>query len=84
MSEKPKAIESFETESLAVFDGGSFILEHPIERIKYHVEKTGGSVLEMQCSPDGFGIIKWSDGKVKYSAIAKWPDDVYRATWKKE
>jgi len=60
------------------------MLEHPVERLKYHIENTGGTVQEMQCSSDGFGFIKWSEGNVKYSAVAKWPDEVYRATWKKE
>lgn len=84
MSDKPKAIESFEEESLAIFGGGSFMLEHPIERLKYHIEKTGGTAHEMQCSPDGFGFIKWSEAGVKYSALSKWPDEQYRAIWKKE
>ena len=84
MSDKPQAIESFDAEHLSVFEGGSFILEHPIERLKYHIEKTGGVVHEMQCSFDGFGFIKWSDRGAHYSAIAKWPDDSYRVNWKKE
>ena len=84
MSEKPKAMESFDKESLAVFEGGSFMLEHPIERLRYHIEKTGGKMQEMTCSPDGFGFIKWNEGGLQYSAVARWPDEVYRATWKKE
>ena len=84
MNGKPSAIESFETEGLAVLEGGSFLLEHPVERLKYHIEKTGGNVIEMQCSSDGFGFIKWIDSSIKHSAVAKCPDDTYRATWKKE
>lgn len=84
MSDKPQAVENFETEGLSVFEGGSFILEHPVERLKYHIEKTGGSVHEMQCSPDGFGFIKWKEKGVFFSAIAKWPDDSYRLSWKRE
>ncbi|GAB4485255.1 MAG: hypothetical protein OHK006_11090 [Thermodesulfovibrionales bacterium] len=84
MSDRPKAIESFDKESLSIFGGGSFMLEHPIERLKYHIEQTSGSVQEMQCSADGFGFIKWSEGDATYSAVSKWPDEQYRAVWKKE
>lgn len=84
MRDEPKAVKSFEEESLSVFEGSSFMLEHPVERLKFHIEKTGGVVREMQCSTDGFGFIKWSEDGVDFGAVAKWPDESYRVDWKKE
>ncbi len=83
MSDKPRAIESLEKENLSAFEGSSFILEHPIERLKYHVEKTGGIVNEMESAFDGYGLLTWSEGGSTFSATAKWPDEFYRVNWKR-
>jgi hypothetical protein len=83
MSEKPAAIAKFEAEALAAFDTGSFILEHPIERLVYHIESSGGQLIESHFDIDGSAMVVWESGGVKYSAWSTWPGGEYKVDWKK-
>ena len=83
MSEKPEAITKFEEEALAAFDTGSFSLEHPIDRLIYHIESSGGRVIDSHSDIDGKAMVTWESKGVSYSAWSTWPGDVYKVDWKK-
>lgn len=83
MTEKPAAVARFEEEALAAFDTGSFALENPIERLIYHIESSGGRVIDSQFDADGRAMVSWESNGVRYSAWSIWPEDDYKVTWEK-
>jgi len=83
MSEKPAAIIRFEEEALAAFDTGSFTLEHPVDRLIYHIESSGGRVIDSHFDIDGKAMVVWEGDGVRYSAWSTWPGDKYKVRWKK-
>ena len=83
VEKKPAAITRFEKEALAAFDTGSFMLEHPIERLKYHIETSGGKVIDSQFEPDGTAMVVWLWEGVRYRAWSTWPGVEYKVNWKK-
>lgn len=79
---KPLAVEKFEIEKLTLFEGATFFLEHPIDRLKYHIQQTGGKILKSEFSVDGLASVVWeADGK-RYTAWSTWPETDYQIKWK--
>jgi hypothetical protein len=83
MNEKPTAITRFEAEALSAFDTGSFILEHPIERLIYHIESSGGRVIDSHFDTDGKAMVTWESKDATYRAWSTWPGEHYKVDWKK-
>lgn len=73
----------FEEEALEAFNTGSFALEHPIDRLIYHIESSGGHVLNSNFDTDGKAMVTWESDGVRYSAWSTWPGDEYKVDWKK-
>ncbi len=82
MNAKPRAVENFEQEILYAGENSSVFLEHPVERLKYHIMNTGGKILKSEYSIDGIAEVLWeSDGK-KFRAWSTWPGKEYKIHWK--
>ncbi len=82
MKTAPRAIEKFEQEKSSSFEGASFFLDHPVDRLKYHITSTGGKIVKSEFSANGFAYVIWeSDGK-QYNAWSTWPDQTYQISWK--
>ncbi len=78
----PKAIERFEEERQTSYDGASFFLDHPVDRLKYHITSTGGKILKSELSADGLAYVIWESHGMRYRAWSSWPDKDYRISWK--
>ena len=69
MGIKPRAIESYDEEKLAMFDSSSAVLfDHPIDRLKYHIGLTGGRIIKSEFSPDGSAFVIWEGEGKQYRA----------------
>lgn len=82
MEIKPNAVEGFEKERLSVFDTSSVLFEHPIERLKYHIGRTGGKIIKSEFSPDGIAFVIWESEGRQYRAWSTWPGQGYEVHWK--
>ncbi len=80
MQAKPKAIESYEKEKLSEVDSAFF--EHPIERLKYHIGRTGGKIIKSEFAPDGVAYVIWESDGNKYNAWCSWPGHNPQIQWK--
>lgn len=82
MDIKPKAVEDFEMEKAMSYEGASIFMEHPIERLKYHIIHSAGKILKSEFSVDGVAYVTWECNKRQYRAWSSWPDEEYRIYWK--
>jgi hypothetical protein len=82
MNTKPKAVENFEQETLYAGENSSVFLEHPVERLKFHIMNTGGKILKSEYSIDGIADVLWEAEGKKYRAWSTWPAEEYKIDWK--
>lgn len=82
MEIKPKAVEMFEKERLTAFDSSSALFEHPIERLKYHIGRTGGKIIKSEFSADGIAFVIWESEGKQYRGWSTWPGQGYEVHWK--
>ena len=82
MDAKPKAIEHFEQETRYADETASVFMEHPVERLKFHIMNGGGKIIKSEYAIDGTAEVLWeSDGR-KFRAWGTWPGGEYRVSWK--
>ncbi len=79
---RPAAVESFEHERNTTDETESISLEHPIDRLKYHIARNGGKILKSEFSPDGVAFVYWEEGGQQFRAWTSWPDADYKINWK--
>ena len=79
---KPKAIECFEAERGAADDSASMFLEHPLDRLKYHIKHTGGRIIKSEFSVDGLAYVIWECEAKQFRAWSSWPGPEYKINWK--
>jgi hypothetical protein len=53
---KPKAVELFEMERDTMDQSASIALEHPMDRLKYHILQTKGKILRCHMGESGQAI----------------------------
>lgn len=82
MDTKPKAVISFDAERDQMDETASMFLEHPIDRLKYHIGRTGGKILKSEFSHDGLAYVTWQCNGRQYRAWSLWPDAEYKVNWK--
>jgi len=82
MGTLPRAIDSFEHERESSFDGATFFLDHPIDRLKYHIVQTGGKIIKSEFSADGLAYVIWESDGSQFRAWSTWPDVNYEINWK--
>jgi len=79
---KPKAVEEFELERDTMDQSASISMEHPMDRLKYHIVQTGGRIVKSEFSMDGTAYVIWESQGKKYRAWSSWPDQDYKINWK--
>jgi len=79
---KPRAVEFFESEREVADESSSMFLEHPLDRLKYHIKHTGGRIVKSEFSVDGFAYVTWESDGVQYQAWSSWPGPDYSISWK--
>ncbi len=79
---KPVAVEKFEIEKNSMDPTASIFLEHPIDRLKYHIIQTKGRIVKSEFSNDGTAFVVWESKGKQYRAWSSWPDNEYQITWK--
>lgn len=79
---KPKAVELFEMERDSMNQSESIALEHPMDRLKYHILNTKGKILKSEFSNDGTSYVIWESQGKQYRAWSSWPDHEYKINWK--
>jgi|GEM_PF-2662268 len=82
MITKPKAIEKFEAERESMDQFMSIALEHPIDRLKYHILQTKGKIVKSEFSNDGTAYVIWESLGKQYRAWSVWPDQDGAVNWK--
>lgn len=78
----PVAVERFETERNGLDESASIFVEHPIDRLKYHIGRTGGKIVKSEFSIDGLAFVIWESKGRQYRAWSSWPDQDYKINWK--
>lgn len=78
----PRAVECFEDERNAADDSASMFLEHPLDRLKYHIMHTGGKIIKSEFSVDGIAYVTWECEGRQYRAWSSWPGPDYSINWK--
>ena len=81
MNVKPKAVEDFENEVLSADESATVFMEHPLDRLKYHILRRGGKILKSEFSIDGTAYVIWESERKQYRAWSSWPDQEYRINW---
>jgi hypothetical protein len=79
---KPKAVEYFEEERSTADESASMFLEHPLDRLKYHITHTGGKIIKSEFSVDGLAYVIWECDGRRYRAWSSWPGPDYTISWK--
>ncbi len=82
MDAKPKAVEHFEKEALYADETSSVFMEHPVERLKFHIMNSCGKILKSEYSIDGTAEVLWEADGRKFRAWGTWPGEEYRISWK--
>lgn len=82
MQTKPKAVESFDIEKDGSDEAASMYMEHPIDRLKYHIMLTKGKIIKSEFSVDGLAYVIWEAEGRQYRAWSSWPDADYKVDWK--
>jgi len=79
---KPIAVERFEYERDAMDQSASVSMEHPMDRLKYHILQTQGRIIKSEFSMDGTAYVIWESQGKQYRAWSSWPDQDYGVSWK--
>jgi hypothetical protein len=79
---KPIAVENFEEERDGMDETASIFMEHPIDRLKFHISHTGGKIVKSEFSTDGLAFVIWESQGKQYRAWSSWPDQDYKIDWK--
>jgi len=81
MATKPTAVERFETEKANTDETASMFMEHPLDRLKYHIVQSGGKIVKSEFSVDGMAFVIWEGQGSRYRAWSNWPADDYKVEW---
>ena len=79
---KPTAVERFENERDTMDQSASISMEHPMDRLKYHILQTQGRIIKSEFSMDGTAYVIWESQGKQYRAWSSWPDQEYAVNWK--
>jgi len=82
MTIKPAAINNYENERDNMDQFASIAMEHPLERLKYHIQQTGGKIVKSEFAMDGTAYVVWESSGKKFRAWSTWPDQDSSVNWK--